>query len=575
MNPNNPKIYGLDLGTTNSVLSVLSEGRPRVVPIEGENLVPSVVSWDGSEMLVGRRAWNRAAAFPEDSVLSVKRAMGSDRLFTLGGKEYRPEEISALILSHLRGQAARVGEIVERVVITVPAYFSDAQRRATLEAGRLAGLTVERLINEPTAAALFYDQLRLADEGAGRDQAPWRHALVYDLGGGTFDVSVLRLGDLVEVLASTGDTALGGDDFDALLAGRLIDQISERGGPDLHAHRPALARLTRAAERAKIGLSQRGAVRIEEARLPTPDGSPAEIAVEISREGFESLTGRLADRTLEFVDQALAQAGLRPDDIDRVLLVGGMTRMPGIAKVLEEKFGAARWPAVDPDQSVALGAAVQGGLISGEKLTQILVDVTAHSLSLAALEPDTHELKCQTIIPRNTPLPAVRSRLFQTAVRHQKKVDLEVYQGESPEPEDNALIGVTQLHLAPAEIFCPIEVEYAYDLNGIVHLTAEQKGYSRRTEISFDSRHPQGRGGQDLDLLDGADDSEEAAPSTQPSTGTNFVIRRARTILERREPGPEREVLAGLLAAYETALARDADELDDLEDELLAALDAE
>lgn len=562
------KIYGLDLGTTNSCLSVLEDGRPRIVPIDGSGVVPSVVSLDGQNVVVGRRAWNRAAAFPEVTVKSVKRLMGGGQKVALGSREYRPEEISALILGYLAEEARRLeGLRVKRAVITVPAYFSDAQRRATLEAGELAGLKVERIVNEPTAAALFYDQIRLGGEEA---VGPWKHALVYDLGGGTFDVSILRLSEIIEVLTSLGDTRLGGDDFDARLVSRLIGEIREQGGPDLSGFRPALARLGPVAERVKIELSERGTARVEETGIPVPSGRPVTLSTEISRSEFEGLTAHLLERTLDFVDQALAEARLQAGDIDRVILVGGMSRMPAVGLRLTGMFGGARMPAVDPDLSVALGAAVQGGLITGENLDQILLDVTAHTLSLAALSPSSRRLECEPVIPRNTPVPAVRSNLFRTISDGQKLVELKIYQGESRRPEDNILIGRTDLELTPAEAHCPIEVEYSYDLNGLVQVRAEQMGYSRRTALVIDSRNPQGLASQALELLD--EGGEPAADQTPAGAGINFAIRKARSRLEKLA-GPDRDILAGLLARYQAALAAEADDLDDLEDELLNFMD--
>ncbi|MDR0882162.1 MAG: Hsp70 family protein [Candidatus Adiutrix sp.] len=570
------QIYGIDLGTTNSCLSVLSGGQPRVLPIDGNGLVPSVVSLDGAELLVGRRAWNRAAAFPEQTIKSVKRLMGSNEKLRLGEKTYQPEDVSAMILGYLRDEAERLeGLKVRRVVITVPAYFSDAQRRATIEAGQKAGLTVERIINEPTAAALFYDQLRVSGQDSQDGEGRWKYALVYDLGGGTFDVSILRLSEIIEVLASTGDTHLGGDDFDARLTSRLLETIREGGGPDLSQYRPAVARLTAEAEKAKIILSQKGTVHIAEAHIPTPDGRPVTVETDISRGEFEEMTAYLLERTTDFVGKALDEAGIRASDIDRVLLVGGMTRMPAVGQRLNAIFGQAQRPVVDPDLSVVRGAAIQGAIITGENIEQILLDVTAHTLGLSALNARTGNLDCVPIIPRNTPIPAVRSRLFATTMENQKKVELKVYQGEAIDPDQNVLIGASFLELARAEAHCPIEVEYSYDLNGMVHMVAEQKGYSRRTEVRFDSRNPQGDDFQSLDFLDDDDNDDglEPASPSRAGEGINFITRRARTLLEKISKEENQAVLASLLERYEQALANDSADLDDLEDELLSLMD--
>ncbi len=575
-NATNDKIYGIDLGTTNSCISVLKDGRPRVIPVDGSGIMPSVVSMDGKELLVGRRARNRATAFPEESVRSVKRLMGTSEKISLGNRTYEPEDISAMILRRLCDEAERIeGSRVERVVITVPAYFSDAQRRATIEAGKRAGLVVERIVNEPTAAALFYDLIRAEADGgphgesAKKTQPSWKHALVYDLGGGTFDVSVLRMGEIIEVLASTGDTHLGGDDFDERLARRLLDAIREREGADLSEHVPALARLRAVAESARIVLSEKASVLIEEAGIPAPGGKSCTISMEVSREELESMTGDLIGRTVASVDRALKEAGLTADRIDRVLPVGGMTRMPAIAARLGDIFGDARMPVVDPDLSVANGAAVQGAIISGENVEQILIDVTPHTLGLESLDPEDGDLVCTPIIPRNTPIPVTRSRTFLTVAWHQEQVELNVYQGESVDPGENTLIGSTSLALARAPEHSPITVEYSYDLNGMVRIIAEQKGYSRRTELKLDSRSPQLFASQTLNGLgDSREDDAEVG-----GAAINFVTRRARGLIDRLPPGKRRDRIADLLARYEKALRGEEEDVDEIEDELLSLME--
>ncbi|MDR1508994.1 MAG: Hsp70 family protein [Synergistaceae bacterium] len=576
------KIFGIDLGTTNSCISVLDNGAPRVIPADGNGVVPSVISVDGGEILVGRKAKNRAAAFPEQSVRSVKRRMGTGSRVSIGGKSYNPEDISAMILRYLCDEAMRLeGHKVSNVVITVPAYFSDAQRRATIEAGKMAGLTVERIINEPTAAALFYDHINIA---SGASAGLWKYALVYDLGGGTFDVSVLRMSEIIEVLASTGDTKLGGDDFDRCVVDRLLGAIAANGGADVSEFTPALARLSAIAEQAKMELSVKATVRIEEANIPTPDGHGCTLLTDVSRNDLEVWTSHLLERTVDFVRKALDEAKLHTRDIDKVLLVGGMTRMPVVTQRLTELFGDASMPAVDPDLSVAFGAAIQGGIINGENVEQILLDVTSHTLSLGALDIFSGMIKCAPIIPRNTQIPATRARLFWTVEDRQKIVELDVYQGESELPEENTCIGRTRLELAKAESHSPIEVEYSYDLNGIIHLTAEQKGFSKKVEVYFDSRNPEKEYSQeldddwpdDLDELDELDEPDEPdAPSTLKTSAppVNFVTHRAKTLLDGMSPGPRKTSLADLLKRYESALVDDADDIDDIEDELLSAMD--
>jgi len=572
------KIYGIDLGTTNSGISVLKDGKSYTIPVDGNGIVPSVVSLDGEDILIGRKARNRAAAFPDQSIRSVKRLMGTTQKLSLGKNSYDPEDISAMILRYLCDEARKLeGHEVERVVITVPAYFSDAQRRATIEAGVRAGLHVERIINEPTAAALFYDHVNLigrTDAGTNERQSEKDIcALVYDLGGGTFDVSILRMGDIIEVLASTGDTHLGGDDFDKLLVDEMIEHIKENNGPDLKGYVPAMARLAAIAEEARVTLSEKASVVIQETQIPTPRGKGGKyctVSMEFSREDLESMTESLVNRTMTSVEIAMKEAQLTPERIDRVLLVGGMTRMPIIASRLEAMFGAARLPAVDPDKSVGNGAAIQGGIISGENCEQILVDVTPHTLSLASLNNRIFppEYQCTPIIPRNTQIPTTRARTFYTIQRHQKMVDLEVYQGEHKYPRENTLIGETSLKLAPAEAQCPLTVEYSYDLNGIVRLVAEQKGYSRKTEIRIDSRNPKLFDSQDLEELDETDDDipEKSAP-------VNFVIQRARAVIDKMAPGDEREAIVELLQRYEKSLSDDDDTVDENEDALFAAME--
>jgi molecular chaperone DnaK len=563
------KIFGIDLGTTNSCISVLENGRPRVIPADGNGVVPSVISVDRDEILVGRRAKNRAAAFPEQSVRSVKRRMGTNDSITIGGKSYSPEDISAMILRYLCDEAMRLeGYKVSNAVITVPAYFSDAQRRATIEAGKMAGLSVERIVNEPTAAALFYDHVNVS---SGAAAGLWKHALVYDLGGGTFDVSVLRMSEIIEVLASTGDTRLGGDDFDRCVVDHLIDVIVSEGGPDVSEFTPAVARLSAIAEQAKMDLSVKATVMIEEANIPTPDGRGCTISMEVSRNDLEEWTSHLLERTVDFVRKSMDEAKLHTKDIDKVLLVGGMTRMPAVVQRMSELFGDASMPAVDPDLSVAFGAAIQGGIINGENAEQILLDVTSHTLSLGALDPFSGEIKCAPIIPRNTQIPATRARLFWTVEDRQKIVDLDVYQGESELPEENTRIGRAKLELAKAEANSPIEVEYSYDLNGIIHLTAEHKGFSKKIEVYFDSRNPGREYRQELEE-DLSDDSDEpqASASAPP---VNFVTHRARTLLDGMSDGPRKTSLAALLERYESALVEDSDDIDDIEDDLLSAMD--
>jgi molecular chaperone DnaK len=422
---------------------------------------------------------------------------------------------------------------------------------------------VERIINEPTAAALFYDHVNTS---LGNRGGSWKHALVYDLGGGTFDVSVLRMGEIIEVLASTGDTRLGGDDFDKCIVDRLIEAIRFNGGPDITGFAPAIARLSAVAEQAKIDLSVKATTAIEEANIPTPDGLGCTVSMEMSRDDVELWTYHLMTRTIDFVYKSLEEAKLRTNDIDRVLLVGGMTRMPIVSQRLSELFEDTSMPTVDPDLSVAFGAAIQGGIINGENVEQILLDVTSHTLSLGTLNRFTDELKCTPIIPRNTQIPATRARLFWTIANNQKYVELEVFQGESETPAENTLIGRTKLELAKAPPNSPVEVEYSYDLNGIIHLTAEHKGFSKKVEVYFDSRNPEEERSQALM-------TEEDYGPEMPKAPINFVIHRAKILLDGMPPGPQKNTLTTLLSRYESALMEGSDDVDDIEDDLLSAMD--
>ncbi|MDR1577683.1 MAG: Hsp70 family protein [Deltaproteobacteria bacterium] len=589
------KIYGIDLGTTNSCLAVL-DGNPRIIPIDDNGIVPSVVSFDDANIIVGRRALNRSLAYPEQSARSIKRLMGTNEEIKINKKSYQPEEISSMILDYLRQEAKRIeGVDVKRVVITVPAYFSEAQRRATMKAGQLAGLTVERIINEPTAAALFYDLISV-----GSQESPWKFALVYDLGGGTFDVSVLRMEGIIEVLASTGDTHLGGDDFDERLTQLFLRTIKEERGEDLSQHRPALARLNSVAEKAKIELSTRGVTRVEESAISGPGRGNFSLEMELTRGQFESLTEDLVDNSLKFVHQALNEAGLKPQDIDRVLLVGGMSRMPIVAEKLSAIFGKAQLPVVDPDLSVAKGAAVQGGLITGENVDQVLIDVTAHSLSLMA-DNANHIAECVPIIPRNTPIPSTRSQLFSSVGGFQKMGLLAVFQGESTKPRENEFIGYTPFYLKEVSERTPIEVEFSYDINGMIHVIAEQKGHKRRLEVDLDSRNPftDENGPKVIDdwsaltkawvqsgLNDDDDDDDDddrddhnednADDQTRNESDPiqwNFVLKRARVLIESMEPGEKLDQLTKLVTRYSQALKDDADEVDELEDEILSFME--
>ncbi|MBS3779784.1 MAG: Hsp70 family protein [Desulfovermiculus sp.] len=569
-------IFGIDLGTTNSCISRLKEGIPEVLALDGSPLVPSVVSFDPEETIVGSRARNRAVLHPDITVNSVKRVMGSDHTFTIRERTYTPEEISSLILSYLKTKAEETtAEEVKKVVITVPAYFSDAQRRATQKAGQLAGLHVERIINEPTAAALFYTHTLLTPEPAQEE----KKVLVYDLGGGTFDVSILRMGELTEVLASSGNTELGGDDFDQALMNGWLDEIMSVHGVDLRSHRPALARLRSVAEQVKITLSAHPFARVDESLIPNPHNKNINLSQEVSREAFEDMIEPFLRTTKTEMDNALSEAGLSASSIDNVLLVGGSTRIPAVISLLEDHFGSSRMPVVDPDLSVAKGAAIQGGIITGSHIHQVLIDVTPHTLSTEALTDDPDmRLKCVPIISRNTQIPVTRSEMFYTVAHEQRQVQVSVYQGESAKSEDNTLIGALDLALTPAPANSPILIEYSYDLNGIIHVKVEQKGYSRKREVDLDSSQ-RNQKFLELDLEEPDSDKgwEDDIPDEDEETNrniTNYILHKARSVLQNTQDPARHNTLQALITAYEQALqGEDEDEVDEAEEKLVDYLD--
>ena len=566
------RIFGIDLGTTNSCIAWLQDGVPKVVSIENEKTVPSVVSFDGEEIIVGRKAVNRTVAFPEETVASVKRAMGREETIDVAGRSLPPEKISSYILSFLKDEAGKIlGEDVTNAVITVPAYFSDSQRRLTRQAGEMAGLVVERIVNEPTAAALFYD-LTLPRETAKED----RNVLVYDLGGGTFDVSVLRMGEITEVLASTGNTLLGGDDFDKIIVDKCLDTIRKTHGTDLASHKPALARLKMAAERAKISLSAKVDATIEEDLLPVPQGDPVSLKLDISREDFESWIAPYLDQTSREIRSALKEAKLEAGDIDQCVLVGGSTRIPAVVEQVASFFGGSRLPVIDPDLCVAKGAAVQGGIISGEHCEQVLIDVTAHTLGTKAFSGNYLEEKLIVvpIIPRNSQIPTVKSQRFHTRFEDQERIQVTVYQGESEEPDENTLIGEIYMNLVPSPAQTPIVIEFGYDLDGIIHVRVEQQGYGKIKEVDF-SAHMQGQGDLEVDIMDDEefDDMSDDADDTDVSGVTNYILQKGRQLLATLSED-ERETLAGLVERYAEALTSDDEDLvDDIEEELVDFMD--
>lgn len=471
------KIIGIDLGTTNSCVAVLEGGEPKVIPNpEGGRTTPSVVAFKNGERLVGEVAKRQAITNP-NTIISIKRHMGTTHKVTAEGKEYTPQEISAMILQYLKSYAEDyLGEKVEKAVITVPAYFNDAQRQATKDAGKIAGLEVERIINEPTAAALAYG-LDKTDE----DQT----ILVFDLGGGTFDVSILELGDGVfEVNATVGDNHLGGDDFDQAIIDYLVSEFKKEHGIDLSKDKMALQRLKDAAEKAKKDLSGVTSTQISLPFITAGESGPLHLEMTLTRAKFDELTADLVERTMGPTRQALQDAGLTANDIDKVILVGGSTRIPAVQEAIRKEIGKEPHKGVNPDEVVAMGAAIQGGVLTGDVKDVVLLDVTPLSLGIETMGGVFTKL-----IERNTTIPTSKSQIFSTAADNQTAVDIHVLQGERPMAADNKTLGRFQLtDIPPAPRGIPqIEVTFDIDKNGIVNVSAKDLGTGKQQKITIKS----------------------------------------------------------------------------------------
>lgn len=559
----NEIIVGIDLGTTNSEIAIVKDGQVTVIEDGGRKILPSFVGMgDNNEILVGEPAKNQYALYPERTIKSIKRQMGEETPVEMAGQTYTPQEISAIILKHLKSIAEDyLNQPIQKAVITVPAYFSDAQRQATREAGEIAGLEVVRMINEPTAAALSYEA----------EQKAHKRILVYDLGGGTFDVSVVSIeDDVVEVVASHGNNKLGGDDFDQKIINYLVEQFQEKSGVKIGESRKAMARINRAAEAAKRALSDQPFVTIEEEYLEEDDGAPVHLSLELSRTDYEKMIVDYIDETLEAVHIALNSAKLTVSDIDEILLVGGSTRTPLVSQRLQEEFGQPPRLEVDPDLCVAAGAAIQAAMIAGAEVSAVLVDITPYTYGSSAvgeLNGALYPYKYVPIIHKNTSLPVSKTEVFYTMVDNQEQVEVQVYQGEDSDALNNIQIGqfmVKGLSRSPSGN--PILLKLELDLSGVLHVSAIEKKTGLQKSLVIDnalSRFEEGEmetaKGRIQELFG---DPSETVEVQSEADGHHAVVQ-ARALVEKAErmleeaSAEDKEDMVNLIETINDTLAKE------------------